>query len=280
VEITAETADVLARLAAPFEPKQVKFRPGATSGARALAIPYVDARVIQDRLDAVLGVVNWQDEYEFLPEGGAVLCRLRLRLGGEWITKMDVGGASEQPDEGDRRKAAVSDALKRAAVKFGVGRYLYRLPQTWVDYDPQKKQLKSLPALPQPAPAKRPAKAAASPGAALAAELAKKEAWFRRLGLCSEGDLAAAVKERTKVPDFDGLTAEGADSCLRAAEAAGRHWFGAAVEAECERTGLASLADAMAAAGIPAGRSMGTMPWEQLLKLLTALRRREAAVAV
>src|SRR4051794_29375158 len=52
-------------LAAPFARKFVKFRPGATSGSRALAIPYVDARVIQDRLDEVLGPVNWQDEYEF-----------------------------------------------------------------------------------------------------------------------------------------------------------------------------------------------------------------------
>ena len=35
-----------------------------------------------------------------------VVCRLRLHLGDQWITKMDVGGPSEQPDEGDRRKAA------------------------------------------------------------------------------------------------------------------------------------------------------------------------------
>src|SRR5438094_5089004 len=61
---------------------------------------------------------------------------------------MDVGGQSEQPDEGDRRKAAFSDALKRAAVKFGIGRYLYRLPAQWVDYDPVKKQLAQLPQLP------------------------------------------------------------------------------------------------------------------------------------
>jgi len=141
---------LLAALAAPFDPSLVKFRPGAISGSRALAMPYVDARAIQDRLDDVLGPLHWQDEYEFLPDDGCVLCRLRLRLAGEWITKMDVGGPSEQPDEGDRRKAAVSDALKRAAVKFGIGRYLYRLPQTWVDYDPQRKQLRSLPRLPDP----------------------------------------------------------------------------------------------------------------------------------
>jgi hypothetical protein len=64
--------------------------------------------------------LGWQDEYECLPDG-SVVCRLRLRLGDEWITKMDVGAPSEQPDEGDRRKAAFSDALKRAAVKFGIG---------------------------------------------------------------------------------------------------------------------------------------------------------------
>src|SRR3954451_7325179 len=134
-------------LAAPFNPREVRFKPGVVSGNRALALVYVDARVIQDRLDEVLGVAGWQDEYECLPDG-SVVCRLHLRLGSEWITKMDVGGQSEQPDEGDRRKAAFSDALKRAAVKFGIGRYLYRLPQQWVDYDPNKKQFARPPSLP------------------------------------------------------------------------------------------------------------------------------------
>jgi hypothetical protein len=134
-------------LAAPFDPREVKFKPAVVSGQRALALAYIDARVIQDRLDDVLGVTGWQDEYECLPDG-SVVCRLRLRLGDEWITKMDVGGQSEQPDEGDRRKAAFSDALKRAAVKFGIGRYLYRLPQQWCDYDPQKRQFTRTPTLP------------------------------------------------------------------------------------------------------------------------------------
>src|SRR5581483_208283 len=126
---------------------------------RALALGYVDARVIQDRLDEVLGVEGWQDEYECLPDG-SVICRLRLRIGDAWVTKMDVGGPSEQPDGGDRMKAAFSDALKRAAVKFGVGRYLYRLPSQWVDYDPVKRQFRGTPnlpgqALPRPAQAVR-----------------------------------------------------------------------------------------------------------------------------
>src|SRR6266849_11005449 len=142
-----EVASLTESLAAPFEPEEVKFKPEVVSGNRALALAYVDARVIQDRLDDVLGVSGWQDDYECLPDG-AVVCRLRIRVGDEWLTKVDVGGPSEQPDEGDRRKAAFSDALKRAAVKFGVGRYLYRLAPLWVDWDTQKKKFLKDPQLP------------------------------------------------------------------------------------------------------------------------------------
>src|SRR5436305_10298430 len=145
--VTADVESLTQQLLAPFEPNEVKFKPAAVTGNRALALPYVDARVIQDRLDEVLGMAGWQDEYECLPDG-SVVCRLRLRLGNEWITKMDVGGPSEQPDEGDRRKAAFSDALKRASVKFGVGRYLYRLAPLWVDWDAQKKKFLKDPQLP------------------------------------------------------------------------------------------------------------------------------------
>jgi hypothetical protein len=71
-----------------------------------------------------------------------------VRINGEWITRADVGSISDQPDAGDQLKAAYSDALKRAAVAFGIGRYLYRLPSQWVDYDPVKKQIASVPQLP------------------------------------------------------------------------------------------------------------------------------------
>src|SRR5947209_17792293 len=146
-ETARDSHTVMNDLAAPFEHAEVKFKPAVVSGNRAMALAYVDARAIQDRLDEVLGVMGWQDSYKCL-EDGSVVCRLRLRLGEEWVTKMDVGSPSEQPDGGDRLKAAFSDALKRAAVKFGIGRYLYRLPQIWCDYDPVKKQFPRTPALP------------------------------------------------------------------------------------------------------------------------------------
>lgn len=158
-----EAAGVQARLAEPFPAQAVSWKAQTASGNRALAVAYIDARDVMDRLDAVVGAANWQDCYDVLPDGSAV-CRLSLRVGGEWITKSDVGGESEQKDEGDRRKASFSDALKRAAVKWGVGRYLYSLPKSWVGYDPTKRQLTETPSLPawalpraeQPQPRGRP----------------------------------------------------------------------------------------------------------------------------
>src|SRR5262249_26540804 len=158
----ADVKAITKALAEPVAQAEVKFKPAVVKNNKAMALAYVDARVIQDRLDEVLGVEGWSDEYELLPDGSAV-CRLRCKLGGEWLTKMDVGSPSEQPDAGDRVKAAFSDALKRAAVKFGVGRYLYRMPQQWVDYDPVRRQFVRPPSLPDFA---RKAKKAAAPPAA------------------------------------------------------------------------------------------------------------------
>lgn len=186
---TPEDAHALAeRLAAPFDPSEVKFKPQAVSGNRALAIPYVDARVVQDRLDDVLGVPNWQDGYTPLPDG-SVICRLQVRLGGEWIAREDVGSPSEQPDEGDRLKAAFSDALKRAAVKFGIGRYLYRQKPQWVDYDPQKRQFVRPPTLPASAPPAAPAK----PLKPVIVRVGQFEAKLVERGLCCAGDLLAWI---------------------------------------------------------------------------------------
>lgn len=118
------------KLSEPFPEGEVQWRVEALSkdGRRAMVVPYVDARTVLDRLDETVGPDGWQDHYQVLVEkegNYAVKCRLTLLE----VSKEDVG-------EGDSLKAAFSDALKRAAVKFGVGRYLYRLEKQWVDYDP------------------------------------------------------------------------------------------------------------------------------------------------
>ncbi len=155
-----DTATIARALAAPFAAGEVRLKPGAVSGNRALAMPYIDARTVMDRLDQVLGIDGWRDAYECLPDG-AVLCRLSCKLGEVWIEKADVGGASDQKDAGDRRKAAFSDALKRAAVKFGIGRYLYQVAPSWRDYDPQRKQFVMAPSRPAAVPEAPPKQAPA-----------------------------------------------------------------------------------------------------------------------
>lgn len=159
-------AELFARLAHPFAADEVEWKPQTLSKdqTKALAICYIDARAVMDRLDEVLGPMGWEDRYEILPDGCAV-CTLRVRAapGGEWVTKTDVGGPSDQKDPGDRRKAAFSDAIKRAAVKLGIGRYLYRLGGEWVPYDAQRRRLKAVPKLPAWA---LPARQDAEPGQA------------------------------------------------------------------------------------------------------------------
>jgi hypothetical protein len=137
--------EIIKALAAPFFPHDIHWKPQAISGNRALAVAYLDARAVMDRLDEC-GLI-WSDSYEVLP-GGSVVCRLQVMIDGQAVVRCDVGSQSEQPDDGDKMKAAFSDALKRAAVKWGIGRYLYRLPKVWCDYDPQKRQLKGQPQLP------------------------------------------------------------------------------------------------------------------------------------
>jgi hypothetical protein len=112
--------DIWRALAAPFHPTEVKKRP---QGNRD--VPYVTARTVMNRLDEVLGPSNWWDSYT--PQTNSVMCHLTIRLpDGQELTKADAGGMAGMADSGDDDKSGFSDSFKRAAVKFGVARYLYR----------------------------------------------------------------------------------------------------------------------------------------------------------
>lgn len=118
-----------AKLSAPFPPSAISWRVGATNAdkTKGLALAYIDARDVMNRLDEVCGPASWQDEYIETPKG-RVLCRIGIRCDDVWVWKGDGAGDSDVEAE----KGAISDALKRAAVKWGVGRYLYDMPATWV----------------------------------------------------------------------------------------------------------------------------------------------------
>jgi hypothetical protein len=112
--------ELFAALAAPFDASELKLRSQA-----GRQMPYVTARTIMNRLDEILGPENWWDD--FVPLEHSVICRMTIRLpDGTVLTKCDAGGYAGLADPGDDDKSGFADAFKRTAVKFGVGRYLYR----------------------------------------------------------------------------------------------------------------------------------------------------------
>ena len=136
---------MIEELKAPFKSKSVRWRPGRIrkDGKKATALAYIDSRDVMNRLDTVVGFDNWSDEYHETPTG-RLICTLKIKLGNEWVGKSDA--AADTNVEG--MKGAISDAFKRAAVKWGIGRYLYYLPEQWVDID-QWKKIVNPPALPK-----------------------------------------------------------------------------------------------------------------------------------
>ena len=112
--------DIYDGLVEPFPPEVVKYRQQA---GRQLA--YVDARDVAERLDHVVGFENWWANY--IPAEHSVQCALTIKFpDGSTVTKIDAGGYAGMQDLGDDDKSGYSDAFKRAAVMWGVGRHLYR----------------------------------------------------------------------------------------------------------------------------------------------------------
>ena len=104
------------KLKAAFDEREVKTLKQSWGEVR-----YITARMVMDRLDDVVSPIGWTDSYIVLSDG-SVECSLSITFdGSEWLTRCDVGTAEGT----EPMKSAYSDALKRAAVKFGVGRYLY-----------------------------------------------------------------------------------------------------------------------------------------------------------
>lgn len=115
-------------LAAPFPPASISWRVGSTNKdkTKGMALAYIDARDVMDRLDAVVGPSAWSNTYD--TQGPRVICTLSIKVGDEWVAKSDGAGDTDVEAE----KGALSDAFKRAAVKWGIGRYLYGIASPWV----------------------------------------------------------------------------------------------------------------------------------------------------
>jgi len=161
--------EAMKRLQEPFEAHEIEWRVGATTQdkRRGQALAYLSNRAIQNRLDEVFGANGWKNEYTLIKDGvqgrrknpetkewedytkDAWLCGISIwdAEKEQWITKWD--GAENTDFE--PVKGGLSGSMKRAAVQWGIGRYLYDLPEVWADIEPQGRsfRIKTVPVLPE-----------------------------------------------------------------------------------------------------------------------------------
>lgn len=122
--------DVLKQLQAPI-PYKWRVQSFSKSSAKATCVAYIDARDVMNRLDEVFGL-NWSDTYNLID--GKLFCTITVTHDGATTSRTDTGTESQT----EKEKGQVSDAFKRAAVKFGVGRFLYDLDIVYVDSNEKK----------------------------------------------------------------------------------------------------------------------------------------------
>jgi hypothetical protein len=103
------------------EPLNYQWRVQECKEYGANCVAYIDSRDVQDRLDEVVGIGNWQCDYKEVK--GVVYCGIAIKTNDDWIWKWDCGTESNV----EKEKGEASDSFKRAAVKWGIGRFLYDL---------------------------------------------------------------------------------------------------------------------------------------------------------
>jgi len=122
--------ELFAALTAPFPAHLLSERTKKPKDGPPITLTYVDAHVIADRLDLVLGAENW--EVSLMPWGTDIIGMLTLTMpDGSKVSKQDAAGRPLLKPGGDPvhiPMSAVSHVLRRCGAMFGIGRYLYFRP--------------------------------------------------------------------------------------------------------------------------------------------------------
>ena len=128
--------EISKKLQDPFDPADVEWRAqqGGISGNGkpwVKVIPYITSRAVQQRLDDVFGPFNWKVEQRETADGKGYLCTISVfsEKTKDWVSKQD---GSEKTNI-EPLKGGVSGAMKRAAVQWGIGRYLYNMDEAWAE---------------------------------------------------------------------------------------------------------------------------------------------------
>lgn len=108
---------------------EIDVRPNKITDKSVQLLLYQDARRVQNVLDSTYGPLNWQREY--YEANSMLFCKIGIKNSetGEWIWKSDTGSSGGVEEE----KSLASDAFKRAAVSWGIGRELYSVSNIYVD---------------------------------------------------------------------------------------------------------------------------------------------------
>lgn len=125
------------KLREPFPVEHIEWKPSATTRdkAKALAVPYADIRAYEDRLNETCD--GWSTNIHWLKLENKIVCTVALVIE---ETSRENAGESPLNDE-NAATIAYAQAFKRACSSFGLGRYLYDLPTSWVPYDGDRKQI-------------------------------------------------------------------------------------------------------------------------------------------
>lgn len=133
----------LVKLGDYFKPEDLEWRiqQSGLKGDKpwAMVLVYVTNRAIMDRLDTICGSGNWRNEYRNVlvkdekgVEHTSMECGISILIDRpdntqEWVTKWDASSVTAiEPVKG-----VYSGSMKRAAVHWGIGRYLYKFPTSW-----------------------------------------------------------------------------------------------------------------------------------------------------
>lgn len=123
--------DIMQKLQAPFPADDIEWRVQRAmrtkTGDKAIVVPYITNRAIQNRLDEIFGLDGWKNEFREIHKG--IICGINCLINGNWIMKWDGSDLTNI----EATKGGLSGSMKRAAVQWGIGRYLYNLSEYWVD---------------------------------------------------------------------------------------------------------------------------------------------------
>ena len=114
-------------LAAPFADNQIRYRVGSKGRDNsAMMLAYVDARMVHMRLDQAVGPFNWSNDIRIV--GNSYISDITINFKDHTVRRSDGADATQV----EPVKGGISDAFKRAGVLFGIGAYLYRMPNIFV----------------------------------------------------------------------------------------------------------------------------------------------------